>query len=48
MTAETTPLQVRAPYVSPAFWARVVWIALRLALVYYCGEQGSKFFYQGF
>ena len=32
----------------PAYDARTVWIAIRLLLVYYLGQQGSLFFYQVF
>ncbi len=35
--------------VSPAdFTLRVVWVAVRLVMVYYLGQQGSLFFYQVF
>ncbi len=30
------------------FLLRAFWVALRLVLVIYLGEQGAKFFYQGF
>jgi hypothetical protein len=32
----------------PAYAARTAWIAIRLLLVYYLGQQGSLFFYQVF
>jgi hypothetical protein len=35
--------------VSAARYAlRVIWVAVRLVLVYYLGQQGSLFFYQVF
>jgi hypothetical protein len=35
--------------VSPiGYVARVIWVAARLVLVYYLGQQGSLFFYQVF
>lgn len=32
----------------PALAARVAWIAVRLIAVFYLGQQGVMFFYQGF
>jgi hypothetical protein len=35
--------------VSPVeYIVRVIWVAARLVLVYYLGQQGSLFFYQVF
>jgi hypothetical protein len=46
--ALTTPQHVESRASVPAYDARTVWIAIRLLLVYYLGQQGSLFFYQVF
>ena len=46
MTRQYNILRATSPL--PAYAARTAWIAIRLLLVYYLGQQGSLFFYQVF
>jgi hypothetical protein len=45
-----TKFMTRAGHEVPAWQlvARGLWIALRLIAVFYLGEAGERFFYQGF
>ncbi|HVX10511.1 MAG TPA: hypothetical protein VHC22_04985 [Pirellulales bacterium] len=45
-STDSTPNELRVP--AWQFALRLVWVVVQLLLVYWLGESGAQFFYQGF